>query len=161
MTLHDYAFFSMPADNLLLPSATGPTAAARPCHARPLCDQRKNGPHRHQRGERGASNGAHPGICFLRTSIPPTPFFFRTLMVELKRKSHQDNPIKTTSSACISPAARPTTAVLLCMVGRWVGGSVMGVGVGTWYTRAGHVFRSAGAAPYHAENTPPCFVLAC
>ena len=61
----------------------------------------------------------------------------------------------------INPAALPATAVLLCMVGGWVVGSVL---VGwvreRWYTRASYVLWSAGAAPYHAGNTLQSFVLA-
>ena len=60
-------------------------------------------------------------------------------------QQYQHQGLSTAAAACA------TVAVLLYMVGGWVGGSVRGGWMWVcWNTCPGHGIWSAGAAPYHA-----------
>ena len=95
-----------PADHLLLRHATGPAAAARPCHARPWCGPRKNGPHERQTRRAGGVERSRP-----------RPPIWRVI-------EKHGNP-NTIQQQTVHGGTDVPQYVLLCCctwwVGRWVG----------------------------------------
>ena len=147
MDLHDYA-----RSNILFSTLATAERHARPTWQHKVLWPKERAPTLNSAS--GGSKGALPGTFFVLRVLPGTGLSVHVMAGDQKE---MEIPALTRCLFCIinfiNPAARPATAVRMCMVGAWVRGSVVGGSVWVlWYTGAGHVFWSAGAALYHAAE---------